>query len=136
MNTVNSVNIWDEKGLISVGSRDGVCRFFDLREPIKPIYSLQAHAKGINKVDFSTIDQTFYTSGRDNRINIWDIRQLKESKKSSYNHYIDGSFTPKPLYELNRHMCESHHIQSGYMLNSRYIITGSEENLVRIIFGI
>ena len=38
----------------------------------------------------------------------------------------------QPIIRANKHLCESHHIQSGYMGNYRYIITGSEENLIYI----
>lgn len=136
MNTINSVNIWEEKGLISIGSKDGICRFYDQREPLKPIYELKAHEKGINKIDFSTRDQTFYTSGRNNRINIWDIRQLKEYKPMTQKFHSGNTgneiINPQPVFELDKHICQSHHIQSGYMQDSKYIITGSEENLIYI----
>jgi WD40 repeat protein len=135
MNTINSVNIWEEKELISVGSRDGICRFYDVREPTKPVYTLKAHVKGLNKIDFSRIDQTFYTSGRDNKINIWDIRFFKNDYKSRCPEPQNVSDTGvmvgrEPLLTLSNHSCETHHIQSGYMLNSKYIITGSEEDMV------
>lgn len=140
MNTVNSVNVWQDKGLISVGSRDGVCRFYDTRTPLNPIYSQKAHAKGINKIDYSKINDTFYTSGRDNKINIWDIRCLRE-RKSSHTNIVnrDDNFKEsetisecESLQTLSNHVCQTHHIQSGYMQNSRYIITGSEENMIYI----
>ncbi|BBN17899.1 protein MpATG16 [Marchantia polymorpha subsp. ruderalis] len=72
----NSVCVTSDGALICSGHMDGNLRFWDIRSG-KLANEVAAHGLGITSVSLSRTGHTVLTSGRDNAINIFDVRSLE-----------------------------------------------------------
>lgn len=75
---------------------------------------VKVQQKSVNKIKFSNRrPYIFYTSGKEGTVKLWDARKFTE-----------------PIYTFNEHESGLSNVQSDFLCDDKYLVTGSSKNLV------
>ncbi|EGG25031.1 hypothetical protein DFA_03277 [Cavenderia fasciculata] len=134
LNTINTLKFkHSDSNVFFSGARYGTVRAWDIRQPLKPIFNIQAHNK-LNSFHFTRDDLYLLTGGRDDCLRLWDLRNIFSDNEYKTLLSTESSQLSKRgiVQEYKGHKCSGYNIGSAFINNDRQIVSGSEDNYVYI----